>query len=870
MLRARRYRVFIVFTTIVVLVIFHFARSRTWGSPPQVIVEPPKPQSPPPPADNNGAPHPPHAFIPEIPSSPEIEKPAIPGSKTDNFQAQKPADSKESNEKPTPVPSTKPAVDKPTQEEKEPASSQNKPVNYELESGSGGEGRVEAARPQPGQPASHWKKLPEHFPVDPQQVIKLPSGKSKSLPKLQAKFKDESVTDRMTRLQRLATVKEAFEHAWTGYKKSAMGHDELEPLRGGFRDPFNGWGATLVDTLDTLWIMDLREDFSIAVDEIKKIDFTTSARDKIPVFETAIRYLGGLLGAYDISGHKYTALLDKAVELADILIGAFDTPNRMPMLFYKWAPEAVSQPHLADSEAVLAEIGSLSIEFTRLAQLTREDKYYDAIARITNELEKLQDSTSLPGLWPLKIDASGCRKSMVLKPADQESPQGRSPAAAPSQKAEEPTPTVGENYKNFRPGPTDIESYKNFIGRRDSGGLGEDAQPADYEQMSRENTKPEGSKMVPSDKNCKEGLISAGSTMHTFGMGALADSTYEYLPKEYMLLGGVNEQYRRMYEKAMSAAREYLLFQPMVKGNRDVRFLSTVMLPKNFASMDRGNWPYAYEGTHLACFAGGMFGVGAKLFGIDGDMDIAAKLTDGCVWAYESTTTGIMPEVFELIPCEKGKPCTWNETLYRDALDPQGEQRIRQAEKQYELRYQFAKDAENEAAEAKKPAPESPPGAGGRQAARAPPLGRRDRATPPTPTTDDASVTERNVQMPEKPMVLPHEEFVDARIQDERIPPGFVSIEQRKYLLRPEAIESVFLMYRLTGENYWREKGWKMFEAITKHTRTTLANSAIHDVTSQTPRHRPEMESFWLAETLKYFYLLFSDPSVVSLDEYVL
>ena len=77
-------------------------------------------------------------------------------------------------------------------------------------------------------------------------------------------------------------------------------------------------------------------------------------------------------------------------------------------------------------------------------------------------------------------------------------------------------------------------------------------------------------------------------------------------------------------------------------------------------------------------------------------------------------------------------------------------------------------------------------------------------------------------------------------------------------------------MYRITGEEYWREKGWKMFNAIQKHTRTEFGNSAIYDVTSEAPEHKDSMESFWLAETLKYFYLLFSDPDYVSLDDWVL
>ena len=77
-------------------------------------------------------------------------------------------------------------------------------------------------------------------------------------------------------------------------------------------------------------------------------------------------------------------------------------------------------------------------------------------------------------------------------------------------------------------------------------------------------------------------------------------------------------------------------------------------------------------------------------------------------------------------------------------------------------------------------------------------------------------------------------------------------------------------MFRLTGDEYWRERGWKMFEAVSKITRTGIAHSAISDVTVTDPELLDEMESFWLAETLKYFYLLFCDPGVVSFDDYVL
>lgn len=61
-----------------------------------------------------------------------------------------------------------------------------------------------------------------------------------------------------------------------------------------------------------------------------------------------------------------------------------------------------------------------------------------------------------------------------------------------------------------------------------------------------------------------------------------------------------------------------------------------------------------------------------------------------------------------------------------------------------------------------------------------------------------------------------------------------------------------------------------MFEAVNRATTAEFGNSAIDDVTKQVPELNDSMESFWLAETLKYFYLLFAEEDVVSLDEWVL
>jgi endoplasmic reticulum Man9GlcNAc2 1,2-alpha-mannosidase len=89
-------------------------------------------------------------------------------------------------------------------------------------------------------------------------------------------------------------------------------------------------------------------------------------------------------------------------------------------------------------------------------------------------------------------------------------------------------------------------------------------------------------------------------------------------------------------------------------------------------------------------------------------------------------------------------------------------------------------------------------------------------------------------------------------------------------LLRPEAIESIFILWRVTGDRVYREWGWKMFRAFEKWTKLESGGySSLNDVTQLPPPFRGKMESFFLGETLKYLYLLFADTALVPLDLFV-
>ena len=79
------------------------------------------------------------------------------------------------------------------------------------------------------------------------------------------------------------------------------------------------------------------------------------------------------------------------------------------------------------------------------------------------------------------------------------------------------------------------------------------------------------------------------------------------------------------------------------------------------------------------------------------------------------------------------------------------------------------------------------------------------------------------------------------------------------YLLRPETVESFFILNQLTGDPVYREWGWEVFQSIEKYCRTGVGYGTLSTVQSKTQKPRDKMETFFLAETVKYMYLL-QDP----------
>ncbi|HYO98941.1 MAG TPA: glycoside hydrolase family 47 protein [Pyrinomonadaceae bacterium] len=95
-------------------------------------------------------------------------------------------------------------------------------------------------------------------------------------------------------------------------------------------------------------------------------------------------------------------------------------------------------------------------------------------------------------------------------------------------------------------------------------------------------------------------------------------------------------------------------------------------------------------------------------------------------------------------------------------------------------------------------------------------------------------------------------------IEPEQLNYRSMQIESAGYPLRPEIVESTYYLYHYTRDPQYLRMGETLFEDFVKHCRTEAGYASLKSVV--TKEKRDEMQSFLLAETLKYFYLLFAPP----------
>ncbi|RAH50276.1 glycoside hydrolase family 47 protein [Aspergillus brunneoviolaceus CBS 621.78] len=221
----------------------------------------------------------------------------------------------------------------------------------------------------------------------------------------QARFVQPVLRTEEKAQSRADAVKEAFSHAWDGYYQYAFPHDELHPVSNGYGDSRNGWGASAVDALSTAVIMRNATIVNQILDHVAKIDYSSTS-STVSLFETTIRYLGGMLSGYDLlkgpaadlvdDSSKVDTLLTQSKNLGDVLKFAFDTPSGVPYNNLN----ITSKGNDGATTNGLAVTGTLVLEWTRLSDLIGDSTYADLSQKAESYLlnPQPQSAEPFPGL----------------------------------------------------------------------------------------------------------------------------------------------------------------------------------------------------------------------------------------------------------------------------------------------------------------------------------------------------------------------------------------------------------------------------------------------------------------------------------------
>jgi len=614
--------------------------------------------------------------------------------------------------------------------------------------------------------------------VDPSKVI--PSMK----PFVTMRIKDEyhlssllnnnhhNQQEKKSHVHRRHSIRQSFMHAYHNYEKYAMGSDELKPLSKSMhnwaKNPHNQhlppnhyqMAMTLIDSLDTMFLMGMSSEFNRALEYLASESFPhCSILDwDGSVFETTIRVIGGMLSAYEMATTTMSAtttttattttmssvsasyamastaptfapliqnLLTKAKEYADCLMPAFSSNTGLPyssINFKSGEKRNYSWNHMS---SILSEFGSVQLEFRKLSQLTRDAQYDEAVTRVMNVMKRHEPSD---GLYPVM----------------------------------------------FHP---------------------EQAQ-------------------WTGDVQAK--------------LGALGDSYYEYLLKQYLLTNKSESMYRDMYNRAVTGIMNRLTFvfdksQNDPKSNNNNNNNNNENSSKSdkkkndmtvfLAELINGH--YNYKEDHLVCFMAGMIALGEHHHVHDEQND-------------SSSSNSLLSS-----PCKS--------SLFQ----------------KYGSLFSSSSTS-------------SP-------SIQSPQLKNRSHL-------NDRTVDENGYERYANPMIQLAHGIVNGCYETYRMSKtglgpetfrfnadnGDVSLDARHYILRPETVESLFVLYRVTNNTEYGEMGWNIFESIEKYCRTEHGYSGIRNVDQIPPVHDDMQQSFFLAETLKYLFLLFvEDHSIVSLDEWV-
>ncbi|GFZ49357.1 Mannosyl-oligosaccharide 1,2-alpha-mannosidase [Saitozyma sp. JCM 24511] len=423
-------------------------------------------------------------------------------------------------------------------------------------------------------------------------------------------------------------VREAFQWSWDAYVRDAWGADEYHPLsrQGSNLTAAGGVGYQIVDAIDGLLVLGFEEEYQRAAEWVRK-DLSFDVDAEFNTFETTIRLLGGLLSAYYLTSiHPSPSIqsdsplyLEKSIDLADRILGAFDTPSGIPLSNVNLAKRE-GRPDVGNGGVVsLAEAASLQLELKYLSHLTGDYVYWRKAERVSAtgfgmRRDKGENETRKKGrefFWGGGGQRRGIRDRENRVDAEWIQEEGR------------------RGYKSFERSPSTPSLTLHQVS-----------------EVVRSQAIHDG--IAPIFLNPNNGQFVASDIR----LGSRGDSYYEYLLKQWLQTDRQEPVYRDMYDEAMGGIKKHLIG----KTSKSKLIFTQELQPARHPQSGQQTWQVIPKQDHLVCFLGGSFVLGVTEGGrreIDWehlddrdreDMVIGKGIIESCVKTYE-TATGLGPEI---------------------------------------------------------------------------------------------------------------------------------------------------------------------------------------------------------------------------------
>ncbi|QHS74802.1 putative mannosidase MNL2 [Saccharomyces paradoxus] len=647
------------------------------------------------------------------------------------------------------------------------------------------------------------------------------------------------------------------------------------------------WPIELTDSLDTLYLCGETKLFQDSVNIIEDFDFRVppSAMEIIDIPDITTRVLEGLLSAYELSMDK--RLLNKAKQVADFILRSFDTPNRIPILKYFWKSDLRNR--FPDRTAPSGQLTTMSLAFIRLSQLTRLSKYFDAVERVFTTIRQSYNEFDVDFMLPDVVDASGCQ---LL--TQEEIENGAHIKGSSIMKS------INENFKfvhcqqlgKFLKPPIN-ENNLQTQSQYQAYGINEKTVPI-LENLFKINDLFQSSydildgssintNAATSDPNINSDAEAGGKIIEkrNFKDGTKKDSTKNILSDKSVI------DSQMFFTNFISHIFKFMTFQPMFpkqSGNKRVKFLNSILTKSQFMPATNEldvTIRRSYDVSSNSCRLGGILGLSSRIPHHGGTnskyilpsslLEMSEIITQSC-FALMKEFDGLIPQRFELDPCADGT----NENCEFD-----GEAKSRMiVNGEYET-------FENDQVVGIKVSNYGR-GGSGEKAKRN--LIVRNGVTETQNTKDDTVENAKSVTAIDGGEITqirrvftlgknikPHvttDDIVDSQWKNHPDWPFWVNKVESRRLLDSNLIESIFYMYRISGEQKWRSMGKQSFGILIQELMKLNSGAKglwqVKEFYENGEKVNSYLPSYWFSRTLKYYLLLFSDGDEVCLDKFIL